>query len=196
MAECQTSRYAAFDDELAAMLRSMMRTAEKDHAIGVVVAAFGAEHDVMDVEKQPVLASGNRASTAVTADDCTTRCRACALVGARNGSRRVLTHVGAVRQRSEVLGVAPRHFDDRGVEHDRFTCTILPAIAAVFANGHRNLVAGTARVGWAAEDMARDEEERVVVVGVCARVAADFGDRFAERREGFGGNFEAKNVAA
>jgi hypothetical protein len=67
MAECQTSRYAALDDELAAVLRSVMRAAEKDHAIGVVVAAFGAKHDVVDVEKQRVLASGNRASTAVAA---------------------------------------------------------------------------------------------------------------------------------
>jgi len=94
------------------------------------------------------------------------------------------------------LGVTPSHFDDGGVERDRLTCTLLPTIAAVSADGHRNLVAGTARVGWAAEDMTRDEEERFVVVDVCARVAADLGYRFAEHREGFGGNLEVKNVAA
>jgi hypothetical protein len=104
--------------------------------------------------------------------------------------------VGAVRQRSEVLGIAARHFDNSGVECDRLACAILPATAALSADGHRNLVAGTARVGWAAEDMTRDEEERFIVVDVCARVAADFGDRFAEGREGFGANLEAKNVAA
>jgi hypothetical protein len=51
MAKREARRDAALDDDLAAVLRSMMRTAEKNHAIGIVVAAFGSKDDVMNVEK-------------------------------------------------------------------------------------------------------------------------------------------------
>jgi hypothetical protein len=125
VAKLEAGASGTFDDELASMLRSVVRGAQEDHAIGIVVAPFGAKDDVVDVEKQRVLAAGNDAAAAVAANDCAARRGPSALTGAANGafSRRAhvgkggalsrRTHMGAVRAPSEGLNIACCHGDDR-----------------------------------------------------------------------------------
>jgi hypothetical protein len=50
MAKHETSRRAAFDDELPAMLCTMMRGAEDDDCIGIVIAALGAKVKMVQIK--------------------------------------------------------------------------------------------------------------------------------------------------
>jgi hypothetical protein len=104
-------------------------------------------------------------------------------------------HIDRTREWPDVLGVAFGHSDDGGFKLDRFPCAALPAAAAIFAHGHRNLVVGAAGVGWAAEYMTRDEKQRFVVLDVAACVVADLGNCFSKGRECFWSDFEAKDVS-
>jgi hypothetical protein len=101
MAKNEPRRNATFDDELATVLRAMMRAAEDNEAAGIVTAALGSEIEVVNVEKEAVATAWNHTPTAVPAHDIATDSRGNRL------ARASLTHVGG--SGTDMLGVAPGH---------------------------------------------------------------------------------------
>ncbi len=90
MAKVETCGDAPFDDELPAMHRAMVRRAQDDQAIWIVVAALGAKLDVVDVEKDAVATERDDAASVISSHDL-------APGRGRNflaRSRRGFTHVG------------------------------------------------------------------------------------------------------
>jgi hypothetical protein len=69
VANDETGRYAAFKDELSAVLGTVMRGTEDDELVGVVSAAFGTELHVVDVHKHRVGTAENDAPAAVSPHD-------------------------------------------------------------------------------------------------------------------------------
>src|SRR6266511_1183017 len=174
MAKDETGRDPAFDVELAAVLCAVMSTAENDHAIGIVVAAFRAKYDVVDVEKNAVSALGNHAPPAVAANDRATHRRASSLVCSRarahvGGSRVIHFRVvrGFIRgglQAAEALRIAARHVDERRTDFDRLAGALLPTAPAALAHGQRDLVAGSPGIDGPTQNMTREAQQSFVVV--------------------------------
>jgi hypothetical protein len=69
VANYDTSRHAAFKDELSAVLGPVMRGAEDDEFVGVVSAALGTELQVVDVHKNRVGTAWNDTPAAVPPHD-------------------------------------------------------------------------------------------------------------------------------
>src|SRR5882672_3463850 len=142
MSKDETGGDPALDDELPSMLSSVVRGAQGDEHVGIMVAAFGARDDVVEIQKNRVAAAGHDAASAVAAKDFATHGRWDVLVGATRASRAgtVFTHVGGMRSDgAHVLRVAPRHADDPSVDFDLLAPSLLPAAVALAADGDRNL---------------------------------------------------------
>src|SRR5262249_48721292 len=105
-------RDAPFDRELPAMHGAMVRRAQHDQSIGIVVAAFGAKLHVMHVEKNSVTAAWDGAPTVISSHDLAPDRRGNILA---RSSRRLgghdsfATHVGATWNVSNILSVAVGH---------------------------------------------------------------------------------------
>jgi hypothetical protein len=82
MSKYETGGDSAFDDELPSVLSSVVRGAQGDERIGIMVATFGAKDDVMQIEKYGVSTAGHDAASAVSAKDFAAHCRWDVLVGA------------------------------------------------------------------------------------------------------------------
>jgi hypothetical protein len=199
MSKDKTGGDSAFDDELPSVLSSVVRGAQGDQRIGIVVASFGSRNDVVQIEKNRVSTAGHDAASAVAAKDFAAHCRWNVLVGTTRASLpgTVLTHVGGMRcDGANMLGVAPRHADDPSADFDLLAPSLLPATVALAADGNRNLVAGSALVGGTAEDVARHEKEGGVFVERLVGFSTELGHGFAEGCEGFGGDLHAQDVSA
>jgi hypothetical protein len=69
MAKREPRRNAALDENLPAVLRSVMRRAQHSSRIGVVIAALRAKLGVMEIHKDSVATPWNHASSAIAAHD-------------------------------------------------------------------------------------------------------------------------------
>jgi hypothetical protein len=84
----------------------VMRSANGDETIRLVVSTLRAKFDVVDVQENTVATSGDHAATAVASQDLATNTRRNALPGAPRG----LTHVGGRSlDGPDVLRVAASH---------------------------------------------------------------------------------------
>jgi hypothetical protein len=61
--------------------RSMVSTAEGDQVASFIPTAFGAGHDVVDVEEAGVSAAGHAAAALITEKDCAAKLRRDGLAG-------------------------------------------------------------------------------------------------------------------
>ena len=114
MSKDETGGDSAFDDELSAMLSPVMSGAQGDERVGIVIAAFGAQDDVVEVEKNCVAAAGHHAPSVIASHDFAAHGGWDVLVGARASALGIIvTHVGGVRgDGADMLSVAARHLDD------------------------------------------------------------------------------------
>jgi hypothetical protein len=88
----------ALHGELAAMERTMVGTTHGEEIFGVMGAAFGAWHDVVNVQKCPVATSRQAAATVVPTQYATTHGRWNVLFGSLGRA-----HVGALWHRDRLV---------------------------------------------------------------------------------------------
>jgi hypothetical protein len=69
VAKLEAGRDASFDDELPAVDGAVVRRAQNNETLGIVISSLGAKPDVVNVEKNPVTAAWNHAATAVSPHD-------------------------------------------------------------------------------------------------------------------------------
>ena len=196
VAEDESGGDSAFDDELPSVLSSVVSRAQRDERVGIVIAAFGAQDDVVEVEKNCVAAAGHHAPSVIASHDFAAHGGWDVLVGA-SALGIIVTHVGGVRgDGADMLGVAARHLYDVRVDLDLLAPSLLPAAVALAADRDRDLVTGSALVGGTAEDVARHEKEAGVFVERFIGFTAELGHGFAEGCESFGGDLHAQDVSA
>jgi hypothetical protein len=65
---------------------------------------------------------------------------------------------------TEVLRVAPRHFDDLRPHLDELAAPLLPTAAAPLAEADRDLVTGSSRLGRTPQCLTREQEQSRVVI--------------------------------
>jgi len=193
VAEDESGGDSAFDDELPSVLSSVVSRAQRDERVGIVIAAFGAQDDMMEVEKNCVAAAGHHAPPVIASHDLAAHGGWDVLVGARASALGIIvTHVGGARGNgADMLGVAARHLDDVRVDLDLLAPSLLPAAVALTADRDRDLVTGSALVGGTAEDVARHEKEGGVFVERFIGFTAELGHGFAESCESIGGDLHA-----
>jgi hypothetical protein len=75
MTDHETGRHAAFEDELPAVLGTVMRGAEDHEGVRVVIAALGAKLHVVQIKEHPVSTTWNDAPAAVAPHDLATHGR-------------------------------------------------------------------------------------------------------------------------
>jgi hypothetical protein len=68
----EARRYPSIDEKLPAVLRSMVRTAQDDDVVGIVVATLRAKVDMVKIQINAVSTPGDHAPTAVASHDLTT----------------------------------------------------------------------------------------------------------------------------
>jgi hypothetical protein len=204
MEKDESRRRAAFYDELPAVLRPVVGAAEDDEAVGIVRSTLGEEVDVVDVHEDGVPTSWNRAPATMTPHDFAPHGRRNVLPGA---GRRSSAHVGvgevlawmfgrdSLLKASHVLRVTGGHLHDLWTDLDLLASPLLRSATAPFAYRHGKLVVGPSRIGRAGEDLARQEEQRRIVVDGGCRVSSDLRHGFSERGERVRRDLEPKDVA-
>jgi hypothetical protein len=160
MPKAKPGRNTALDEQPSLMLRAVVRRAQHDHPIFVVVSSFGAKDDVVDVDERSVATPGYDAAPAVATEDLAAEGRRNVLMSTR------CPHVGRIVHRSapDLLRIAARHLDDLGVERHLFPFPLLPTSAASLADGERHLIARTAFFRGTAENVPCHEEQGCIVV--------------------------------
>ena len=168
MAKDDTGGDSTFDDKLPSVLGTMMRGAQRDERVRIMLTAFGARNDMVKIEKRGVPATWHDATSAVASQNLASYRRRDLLVGTNAFADRVdpvldasvLTHVGvANRDEADMLGIAARHLDDVRADFDLLAPSLLPAAMAIATDGHRNLVACATLVGGSPERLTRHEQK-------------------------------------
>jgi len=198
VAKVQPRGDSTLDDELPSVLRAVVRSAQRDEHVWIVIAAFRARNDVVEIEKNSVATSWNDAPPSVAPHDFATSCWRNVLVGARASTLATLfSHVGGLSGReADVLGIAGRHLDDGGVDLELLAPPLLPASVACAADGDSDLIAGSAFISGATEDVTRHEQQGGVFVDWCIGLSAQSSYGLAEGCEGLGSHLRAQDVSA
>jgi hypothetical protein len=90
-----------------------------------------------------------------------------------------------------VLGVTLRYLHDLGTNLDELATRLLPTAPAVVAYGQSHLVGGPSFVGWASENLAREKQQRRIIVERSAGIAPKLSHRLTESCVSFRRNLEA-----
>ena len=187
MREAQSLLGIALDEQVASMHRSMMPTTQSDHVCSTMIAPFGAERDVMDVEVLGMPTPRNDTTPFVTGDDIAARCRRRGLAGSGLG----LTHVG----RRQLLGITGSHLHHLGWDFHLLTAGLLPAPLALTSDCHSDLVAGATLTDFGlpatVEALPRHHEQGCFIIERVVGVLPQAADSFAKGGIGFGGDFQS-----
>src|SRR5690349_8575557 len=97
---------------------------------------------------------------------------------------------------TDVLSIARYHLDHVWIDLQLLTAPVLKSSPAPLAKRHRDLVARTTFVGWAAEYLPRHHEERGLFVDRFTSVSPQLCDGFAKRRQCFRLHFECQALNA
>ena len=136
----QTGRNLPLHNELSAMDRAVVSTAQDGQRIGVVITTFGARHHVMNVQEYRLSATRNDTPSSIAPHHQAPHRRRNVLPGAA-GPR---AHVGGrCFDSTEMLRIAARHLDDVGCHLDSVAVRLVPTAPARITNGKRNLVIGS-----------------------------------------------------
>src|SRR5262249_48784389 len=149
MAKFETGRDAPFDEELPTMDGAMVRRAQDDQSIWIVVGAFGTKPYVVNVEKNSVSAAWDDTLSVISAHDLAPDRRGNVLARSswrRGGHDAFATHVGAMWNVSNALSVAAGRLHGCCIDHHRLPRRILPPATALFANRQRHLIARPSRI--------------------------------------------------
>jgi hypothetical protein len=103
--------------------------------------------------------------------------------------------VGAFADVTDILPIARRHLDDLSRDLDGLSSTGLLSPPASLANRERDLIARAALFLWPRKNVARQQQDRCVVVEWLPGVSSDLCHRVAKRRKRFPRNFQTQNVA-
>jgi hypothetical protein len=170
----------------------MVCRTEDDELVGIVLAAFRAELDVVQIDEDSVPAARHDAASCVAGhheppDGGWDRLR-----GLRSRFARVGIGVGDRHK----LRVAGCHLEDFAAHVDELTLGLLPSSSTLFALVQQDLVARSSIIPRPAEHLPRHEQERCVIVERLARIATEPRQRFVERRSRFSRSLEAQHLAA
>ena len=162
-------RHAPIDEQAPAVQGLMMRPAKNDEPVVIVIAAFRAGFQVVNVDERGVTTAGHDAAAMITTHDFAPSRGRNVLMGALGW----IAHVGGAfgANPPHMLRIALRHVDDLDRHSNLLAAPVLPTPSARVAHGERNLVARTPFVARTAQHLARQEEQRSVVVQRLTRFA-------------------------
>src|SRR5262249_15623008 len=171
-----------------AVLRPVMRATQDDEPIRIMRPPLRPKVDVVDVQKNSVPTAKNRAPSPMSSHDYASHGRRYVLPSAR-------AHVGAGSDPPHTLRVTTGHFHHLWAHLDLFAPALLPTAPAALAQGKHRLVARSPLVASPDEDLARQEEERCVVIERRAGIPANLRHRLAKGRHRVGRNLEPEDVS-
>jgi hypothetical protein len=185
MAKLEARRCGSFHDEAPLVTGAVVCGAQDDELFRSVSAAVGAWGYVVNVDVDGVATAGYGAAAAMSAEH----------VAADGGWDGLGCAAFALWRGAESLRVAFGHLDDLGRYRERSTLAVLHGAPALLTNRELDSITRAPGVRTA-HRVSRHEQDGVVLAERAGGFAAKLGESFAEGRERFGAELEAKDVAA